>query len=605
MAKMHHPTDMNVPVRRHHLLPLLLLPLFLLPGCVRNRQAEKTIVEARQFLADNPDSALSFLDSLKEDMASWPKSQQMEYKLVYAQAQNKAFVPFTTDSVVLEVANYYERHGSECERMMAYYMAGCAYRDMGDAPSALKYMNMAVESAGNKCKEADLSTLMRIHSQMGGLYQDVASFENECREDCIAEQLAWQMGDTVSAIQLMWLRACGMYDRHLYDHALSLLDSIDWAIQKNRREDMSFLTFPIRIQDLLKKRNKAAAARLLCDYEKKTGVHPDSTEGSVPKLFYFLYKGQYYILAEQADSARLMFQKLLSAVNRRQLLPVERLALLEEAYHGQMEAASLLQQADSAIKYANLYCRLNDSTTLKRASEQLLRMQSLYNYAKAEQQALANEKELSRLRVTILFVAVVSLLFILVMWILYRRRKRIEKEKQIRANRERQRLTDELAKSENELNLHKTNAKRFQEEKEKEIMQLKNALSAYEANSADEAQWNVERIVTDSAICRHLHSLSAKGEKATVEEFTDLSTMAKNAFPQFFAAITKEEYGLTDREIIFCLLIRLHFIPSEIAVLNGISSQRATNIKTAINKKLFGANGAKTLEAQLLSLTDI
>ena len=104
---------MNIPVRRHHLLPLLLLPLLLLPGCVRNRQAEKTIADARQFLADNPDSALSFLNSLKEDRASWPKSQQMEYKLVYAQAQNKAFVPFTTDSVVLEVANYYERHGSE------------------------------------------------------------------------------------------------------------------------------------------------------------------------------------------------------------------------------------------------------------------------------------------------------------------------------------------------------------------------------------------------------------------------------------------------------------------------------------------------------------
>ena len=98
MAKMHHPTDMNIPVRRHHLLPLLLLPLFLLPGCVRNRQAEKTIAEARQFLADNPDSALSFLDSLKEDRASWPKSQQMEYELGYEQTQNKAFVPKTVRS---------------------------------------------------------------------------------------------------------------------------------------------------------------------------------------------------------------------------------------------------------------------------------------------------------------------------------------------------------------------------------------------------------------------------------------------------------------------------------------------------------------------------
>ena len=93
MEKMHYPTDANVPVRRTTFLPLLLLPLFLLPGCVRNRQAEKTIADARQFLADNPDSALSFLNSLKEDRASWPKSQQMEYELVYAQTQNKAFVP--------------------------------------------------------------------------------------------------------------------------------------------------------------------------------------------------------------------------------------------------------------------------------------------------------------------------------------------------------------------------------------------------------------------------------------------------------------------------------------------------------------------------------
>ena len=70
MAKMHHPTDENEPVRRTPFLPLLRLPLFLLPGRKRLRQAEKINEEARQFLADNPDSALSFLNSLKGDRAS-------------------------------------------------------------------------------------------------------------------------------------------------------------------------------------------------------------------------------------------------------------------------------------------------------------------------------------------------------------------------------------------------------------------------------------------------------------------------------------------------------------------------------------------------------
>ena len=48
--------------------------------------------------------------------------------------------------------------------------------------------------------------------------------------------------------------------------------------------------------------------------------------------------------------------------------------------------------------------------------------------------------------------------------------------------------------------------------------------------------------------------------------------------------------------------MRFQFIPSEIAVLTDHSSQRITNLKSTINKKLFGKQGAKTLEMHLLAL---
>ena len=70
----------------------------------------------------------------------------MRYELVYAQAMNKAYVNFTTDSVMLEVVDWYERHGNANQKMLAYYILGCAYRDLEDALSALKYLNQAVDS---------------------------------------------------------------------------------------------------------------------------------------------------------------------------------------------------------------------------------------------------------------------------------------------------------------------------------------------------------------------------------------------------------------------------------------------------------------------------
>lgn len=51
-----------------------------------------------------PDSAFAMLDSVREQKASWRTRQQMRYELLRAKAQNKAYIDFTTDSVMKEVA---------------------------------------------------------------------------------------------------------------------------------------------------------------------------------------------------------------------------------------------------------------------------------------------------------------------------------------------------------------------------------------------------------------------------------------------------------------------------------------------------------------------
>ena len=70
----------------------LFLPIlaFIISSCT-DRHAESIITEAQQLLDSNPDSALTVLDDIRTNKGDWPRSQQMHYELVYAQAQNKAY----------------------------------------------------------------------------------------------------------------------------------------------------------------------------------------------------------------------------------------------------------------------------------------------------------------------------------------------------------------------------------------------------------------------------------------------------------------------------------------------------------------------------------
>ena len=581
----------------------LFLPIlaFILFSCT-DQHADSIITKAEQLLNTKPDSALAVLDDIRESKEDWPRSQQMRYELVYAQAQNKAFVNFTTDSIVLSLVDYYGRHGNANEQMMANYMAGCAYRDLEDALSALKYLNLAVDAVDESDEDCDLSTLMRVYSQMGGLYQRVAAFESERIADSHAERLAWQICDTLSALRLMRLRASTLYDAHQPLQSLMILDSIIQFCNKHGLPEQTKIIYPMRIKYHIETNNALSADSLLREYEQKMNIQPLTPDEKIIDITHFYRKGLYYNLIEQPDSAIMMFQKLIRLINIRSLYTVGKYDLREGAFKGLSEAYSYKHQADSVIKYANLYCQWNDSSIRARASEHLLRFQSLYNYTKIQEQALNAEQKASRLRVIIILLVFFATTIVIVAWSIYQKRLKKERQKQIATNKEYQLLMHELERAAEELLLVKTDSERFQREKESEIQKLQTALAMYQDNEQSVEQWSDERAIFACDIAKRLHSLSSHAQKATPNELNCLLVTAQNAFPKFYANITDASKGLSHTEIIISILIRFRFIPSEISLLLGLSSQRITNLKSSVNQKLFGTQGAKTLDSHLMSL---
>ena len=582
------------------LISMIITALLSFTSCYRYGHAEQQLLMMDTLSDENPDTVLTMLDRM--DFSSMSKFERMHAELLKGKAMNKAYVNFTTDSVMLEVVDWYERHGNANQKMLAYYVLGCAYRDLEDALSALKYLNLAVDAVDENDEDCDLHTLMRVYSQMGGLYQRVAAFENERIADSNAERLAWQICDTLSALRLMRLRASTLYDAHQPLQSLMILDSIIQFCNKHGLPEQTKIIYPMRIKYHIETNNALSADSLLREYEQKMNIQPLTPDEKIIDITHFYRKGLYYNLIEQPDSAIMMFQKLIRLINIRSLYTVGKYDLREGAFKGLSEAYSYKHQADSVIKYANLYCQWNDSSIRARASEHLLRFQSLYNYTKIQEQALNAEQKASRLRVIIILLVFFATTIVIVAWSIYQKRLKKERQKQIATNKEYQLLLHELEKSAEELLLVKTDSERFQREKESEIQKLQTALAMYQDNEQSVEQWSDERAIFACDIAKRLHSLSSHAQKATPNELNCLLVTAQNAFPKFYANITDASKGLSHTEIVISILIRFRFIPSEISLLLGLSSQRITNLKSSVNQKLFGTQGAKTLDSHLMSL---
>lgn len=169
-------------------------------SCNENEAVREMLDKADSLLIGKSDSALILLDSYQAEKDSYCKSQRMRYEMLRALAQNTEDVLFTSDSILLEVVDYYESHGTDHDRMRANYALGCAYRDLGDAPRAIKYYNDAVSYADTTSMQCDYRTLSRIYGQMASVYhyQRVPRFELKYLQS--ATEAAWKSNDTLSSL---------------------------------------------------------------------------------------------------------------------------------------------------------------------------------------------------------------------------------------------------------------------------------------------------------------------------------------------------------------------------------------------------------------------
>ena len=179
---------------------------------------------------------------------------------------------FTSDSVGLALVRHYDHwwHSSN-HRMRAYYMLGCAYRDMGEAPAAIHYYNIATERADTTRANCDYATLFRIYGQMAMVYEQqnmpsekLKALDSYCHYALLAKDtLSYVMGEERKILAYYSL-----------DDTIKFFSQTEKVRQKYIRlgqRELAARTFPTAIYVHLLNENYAEAWKLMNIFEQESG----------------------------------------------------------------------------------------------------------------------------------------------------------------------------------------------------------------------------------------------------------------------------------------------------------------------------------------------
>ena len=99
----------------------IILLSFLSYGCDTTWEME--LNRAETLMRERPDSSLYILVHIDSDNLSRRRNKE-KYALLYSQALDKNYIDETNDSLILVAVDYYQEHGDEREKMLAYYYLG-------------------------------------------------------------------------------------------------------------------------------------------------------------------------------------------------------------------------------------------------------------------------------------------------------------------------------------------------------------------------------------------------------------------------------------------------------------------------------------------------
>ena len=551
-------------------------------ACQRETTYPLAMKQAESLMNTRPDSALYLLQNMVDSVSALPEEAQMYYHLLAIQAKDKQYITHTSDSLINRIVEFYEDYGNNDRLMMAYFYQGSTYRDMNDAPLALKAFQQAVD-----LNVPNLNLLAKTYNQMGNLFMYQGLYDEAIRVNQKAMVVYLSLGKQ-NKISYALRDIARMYDvKNMPDSALYYYKKAC----STAMEDGD----PVHYYGLLgeiggfyyKIGNLNLAKEILLKVKNK------KTYKNLAHVF--LYLGEIYEDLQQRDSAYYYYHKTLYEEDiYKKSYAFYNLAWLE--YHR--------GKSSEAMKYMNQHILLKDSIDKINQTEAITKINALYNYQHTEtknnQLKQIKEKQEKQILILLLFLLICTLCYIIFYFVQKeKKQKELETEKRlkemaeikyatsievIRCNEEKIRvLNTELQKALQEKDTLKAEQLQIQQKKlqshNEEIVLLRKEqdlrIIAFQRST-------IYQEFKQAAINENINLCSTKLKN----KWEELESAIDETYPHFIERLTLFCPKLSVVEKQVCLLTKAGISPIGIATILKYSRQGITNIRTRIHKRI-------------------
>lgn len=547
-------------------------------GC--SRRADTRLTRIAAIVSDHPEWALHSLDSINPDNLS--KSDRHFYDFLTVKARDKASLPHASDSLILDVIDYYSAYQSDPIYPEALYYGGRVYYELGDYPSALQYFQQALDNPGQAPDTTDLKN--RLNSQIGGLlgnlrlYDRAIPYFSQMLKDKMDEQdticIVYAQQDLgTTYYNLGTLSDIDSTQNDLLNKADSILSqSLDYAVNLPKSFEANSRIYLAAVRQV--KGEFTSAVNLI--------RHTPDQVKPVQRNVALAYAADIYLDAGIMDTAYMYAHELIVNEDITNKKTGYRIILSPEFRH--------TLHPDTLNQYYTDYKNLLEAYFDDNPNEQALMQESLYNYKLHEREKLKEHAANERLRWIIAGIVILALIASSIMLFIRNRDKAIII--QLRDNLDSlQKLKSQLpppaesaamnplsdADSTEPDTINKEPALR--EKLRDELMAL------YEQSKSQK----ISPIILNSNIYFQITSLISEGKHIDDETFDELKRTVLQASPKFIDNLKiLTQNKLTELDLQTALLIKCGFRPSEMTVLFARSNGAIIYRRNTLATKVFG-----------------
>lgn len=546
----------------------------------RGKSYPATLSRIESLADTNPEEARPLLDRLRDSLSLFDEEQRMYYDLLDLKVNDKMYVRHTSDSLIKRITAFYEVYGDRDKLLESYYYMGRVYRDLNDAPEALKYFQKALDVAGDTRKYRLLSN---VYSQMGMLYDYQNVYEEAIRMHEKAAEYELLEGDSTSLSLVLRdiARVYDMVDKN--DSALLYFQKAAIIANEtgNRHRYSGILT------------EQGDLFRELGMYDKALECLFESLKDSVGRNMYPTYStlGHIYLEVGRLDSADYYLRRCLDSPD---------LYVRDAIY----EYLSFLYERRlnyrEAIRYVRLGQQVQDSIRKITDSEEIRKMTSLYNYQKRETENLRLKGENDRMQIRIYRILSlfglglsITLLFI---YRLKRQKERLARQFEAlqREKQEQYERSFQYVEANNvKLNELGTLLSKDHEDTNsllhvrKELLQVTNEQIQLRRTERD----LLESDLRHSDIYMKFHSTNEADQIIREEDWNALRKELDKTYNNFTNRLYQLYSGMSLIELRICYLIKISVKVTDMAKILGRSKPSVSSSRKRLYKKIKGEDG--------------